>query len=105
MAFFACDRMGATIDAPSPPAMHDLLATLHGVVDPEHPDVSVTHESGWSISAFASGLIVLENVETGAGPWHMRDVPADRIVDYWGAIAEGRYDDLKPLPWRPGYGG
>jgi hypothetical protein len=66
--------------------------------------VSLTHESGWSLSAFPNGLIVFENVETGEGPWHLPDVSAERVVDYWAALAEGRHADLKALSWRVGYG-
>ena len=104
MSCFACDRRGATIESPASPVLQERLASLHGMSDPEHPEVSRTHESGGSLSAFPSGLIVFENVETGEGPWHLPNVSAERVVDYWAALAEGRHADLKTLSWRVGYG-
>lgn len=53
--------------------MGDLLRSLT-LADPEHPSVSLTHESGWAASVFGSGLVTLENVETGEGPWHTRPI-------------------------------
>jgi hypothetical protein len=70
MSYFAYDRMGNAIASPVEVAMRNLLGAF-AVQDPEHPDVSLNHESGWSASVFGNGLVVLENVETGEGPWHM----------------------------------
>ena len=103
MRYFARDRMGATIQSPGMDRMRNLLDSL-ATEDPEHPDVSLTHESGWCLAAFAGGLIVFENVETGDGPWHMRSVGADHILDYWRALADGHHERLLPLPWVDGYG-
>ena len=83
--------------------MRQLLGSLVAE-DPEHPDVSLSHESGWSLSAHHGGLIVFENVETGEGPWHMRSVPASRVLEYWRALAAGNHEALLSLAWADGYG-
>ena len=103
MSYFAYDRMGSTVPSPDANQRRRLLDSL-GREDPEHPDVSLTHESGWSISAFPSGLIVFENVETGEGPWHMRSVPAARTLELWDALAVGKHVELVSLPWVDGHG-
>jgi len=95
--------MGSTVPSPDANQRRRLLDSL-GREDPEHPDVSLTHESGWSISAFPSGLIVFENVETGEGPWHMRSVPAARTLELWDALAVGKHVELVSLPWVDGHG-
>jgi hypothetical protein len=46
-------------------ALDALILELGEPDDPEHPDVAVQHETGWTLSAFGSGLILWENVEDG----------------------------------------
>ena len=103
MSYFAYDQMGATISSPSESQMQQLLASLTSG-DLEHPDVSLTHESGWSISVFSTGLLVFENVESREGPWHMRDVTFSRAQEFWLMLAAGKLKELRSLPWAPGYG-
>jgi hypothetical protein len=76
----------------------------------EHPDIAVSHESGWTLSAFPSGLLVRENVEAdeddvneAAAPRHLRDVPRARLPELL-ALREqlnGRREAAEP----PGDGG
>ena len=66
MSYFAYDRMGNTVVSPDEAAMSALLGSL-AAPDPEHPDVSLSHESGWCASVFGSGLVILENVEPPEG--------------------------------------
>jgi len=103
MSCFAHNRSGATVSEPSTEEMTALLESLR-LPDSEHPDVSLTHESGWCISAFRSGLVCLENVETGDGPWHMRDLSFDSVLELWGKLAEGHIESLRSFTWLPGYG-
>jgi len=88
---------------PSRDQMRDLLASLK-ISDPEHPDVSVTHESGWCLSAYPSGLLVWENVEDGTQPKHMAAVPADQVLRMWLALAAGDIAWISRFEWRDGYG-
>lgn len=103
MTYHAYNRMGAAVVGPSEAAMKELLASLDPS-DAEHPDVSLTHESGWCVSIFASGLAVLENVESGEGPWHMEGVSSRTALDLWRQLASGEVEQLKGLRWVPGYG-
>jgi hypothetical protein len=104
MSCFAYMRSGASVREPSTEEMAALLESLR-LPDNEPPDVSLTHESGWCISAFGSGLVCLENVETGDGPWHMRGLSFESILELWQNLAGGHIESLRSLTWLPGYGG
>lgn len=54
----------------------------------EHPNASLTHQSGWSLGAFGSGLLVWENVEEGE-PRHMKDVRRSTVLRLWLALSGG----------------
>jgi hypothetical protein len=103
MAYSAHNRNGASIRNPSLAQMQVLLESLT-YCDPEHPDVGLKHESQWCLSAFGSGLLVFENVETGEGPWHMRGILRERVLELWQLLASGNVRELQLLPWEPGYG-
>jgi hypothetical protein len=104
MSYFAYDRMGSTVVSPSDAAMVELLTSLASPLDSEHPDVSLNHESGWSASVFGSGLVVLENVETGEGPWHMRLSAPENAIELWRLLATAHIEALRSKPWAAGYG-
>ena len=103
MSYFAYDRMGSTVVAPDEASMSELLASL-ATPDPEHPDVSLTHESEWCLSVFGSGLVVLENVETGEGPWHTRLHSPMDALELWRLLSSGHIAAIRSHPWVPGYG-
>ena len=101
--FFAYDQMGSIIRSPTEVQMEDLLLSL-ATGDPEHPDVGISHSSGWSLSAFPNGLVVFENVLTQELPRHMQPVPAAQTLKLWIELAAGNYQHLLTLPWAAGYG-
>ncbi len=107
MSFYISHRFGGDDPDPPPGALADLLAELdEDPDDEEHVSVSVVHESHWAISAFAGGLVALENVEDfEVAPRHMRGVERDEILVLFEALADGRLDDVFARPWKPGYGG
>ena len=81
----------------------ELLDELAAATD-EHPDVAAVHESGWSLSVFASGLIIWENVEEDSVPRHGRGLERASIVELLHALARGDIDTIERTDWRPGYG-
>ena len=103
MSYFAYDRMGSTVISPDEAAMSELLGSL-AAPDPEHPDVSLSHESGWCASVFGSGLVILENVETGEGPWHMRLTSPQHALELWRLLSGGYVAAVQSHHWVPGYG-
>jgi hypothetical protein len=97
-------RYGDSVSNPSVNDLQTALAELD-VTDPEHPDCWLENERGWALSAFGSGLIVLENVETNEGPWHMRGVSRQQILELWGLLSTEKLEELRQREWKPGYGG
>ena len=73
------------------------------VQDDEHPNVSVEHETAWSLGAFSAGLLVWENVEAGE-PRHMRNVSREDVIRLWCLLAPGDIDAINGEPWLDGYG-
>ena len=71
--------------------------------DQEHPDCWLSDEDGWALSAHQSGNVVLENAETGEGPWHMKKVNQDKIIELWQLLQAGGLDAIREQPWINGY--
>ncbi|PJN28112.1 hypothetical protein [Kitasatospora sp. CB02891] len=89
MSYFMYDVMGGTVDEPDPEAMRRVLDDLTNA-DDEHPDVSLSHESGWCLSAFRSGLLIWENTEDGSvAPVEMREVTREEILRLFRLLAAG----------------
>jgi hypothetical protein len=88
----------------TPDKISQLVAELDAYLDDEHPDVSVSHASGWTLSAFSSGLVVWENLDEDTTPRHLRDVTRDHLATLMTLCGEGQLDRLERLPWHNGYG-
>jgi hypothetical protein len=73
------------------------------VHDEEHPDASLTHESGWSLAAFGSGRLIWENLEEGE-PRHMVEVAREQMLRLWTTLACGDLATIEKEAWLPGYG-
>jgi hypothetical protein len=100
VAFSITHRNGAMQADPPFEAIDALLDELDGI-DDEHPDVAVSHDSGWAISAFASGRLIYENVED------LDQLPRQIVVDRRGArdllrvLAAGDLTRLEAAAWQP----
>jgi hypothetical protein len=105
MVFHARGRWGGDEPDPSVERLRTLLQDLDTQIeDIEHPDVSLTHETEWCLSAFPSGLLVWENLEAGdINPRHMKAVPRDKVLALWLTLAEGDVAAVEAQPWLPGY--
>jgi len=100
MAFSITHRNGAMQADPPIEAIEALLEELDGI-DDEHPDVAISHDSGWTLSAFASGRLIYENVEDlDQLP---RQILIDRRVarDLFRVLAEGDLNRLEGEAWQP----
>ena len=103
MAFHITHRNGAMEHDPPVSSFVELLREVNAPPrDPEHPDVSVTHESEWCISVFREGYATFENLESG-GERHMRGLSEKKILELWGLLAQGDIQAIESEPWRPGY--
>ena len=59
MSFTVTHRTGETESNPPLTRLRELVSQLD-LEDAEHPDVAVSHDSGWTLSAFPDGLVVWE---------------------------------------------
>lgn len=100
MSYFMYDVMGGTVDEPDPEMMGQVLDGLADA-DDEHPDVSLSHESGWCLSAFRGGLLLWENTEDDSlTPGQMRGVAREEMLRLFGLLATGDTASIETLPWQ-----
>ncbi|MEQ1698763.1 MAG: hypothetical protein ABMA25_01575 [Ilumatobacteraceae bacterium] len=105
VSFHVTNRMGEDFDEPNAETVNRVLAELDEPVDEEHPDVSLTHQSEWSLGAFPSGLVIWENVADRHGsPQHLRGVSREKLRELWTALASGDIERVDAESWLPGYG-
>jgi hypothetical protein len=104
MSYFVQDRFGNKIFRPTEMQMEQLLASLDWGGDPTHPEVSLIHQSGWSISVYPGGGVILKNTTSGNDPWHMRSKSSAQILQLWALLAAGELDQLGKAGWSPGAG-
>lgn len=91
----------------SEPATLDALEALVEELDDahdEHPDVSVSDESEWTLSAYGEGLLVWENVAEDDEPRHMKGLSREDVLEHFRTLVQGDLDPIHALPWSPGYG-
>ncbi|MGH4036019.1 hypothetical protein ACQB60_44790 [Actinomycetota bacterium Odt1-20B] len=100
MSYFMRDLMGGAVDEPDPAMMKRVLSSL-AEADDEHPDVSLTHESGWCLSAFHGGLVIWEHPEDGSvAPREIREVALEEVLRLFGLLAVGDIASIEALPWK-----
>jgi hypothetical protein len=103
MSFWITHVSGAMDEDPPTTALATLVAELENA-DDEHPDVAVSHESGWTLSAFANGSVVWVNVEEDeVNPRHLDGVDRDQLVAMFETLATGDLSSIEAYPWVPGY--
>ena len=100
MAFHVTTRWGRDEPDPTLARLREILTQLDAD-DPEHPSVSLTHETEWSLGAYPCGLLVWENLEAGE-PRHMNGVSRERVLELWVQLSHGRIADIEAEPWLPG---
>ena len=103
MNYHVNTRYGGSEPMPSVARMREVLAELDGEDDDEHPDVSLTHETEWTLSAFPDGLLIWENAEEDVAR-HMLHVSRSKVHELWITLSEGKIDAIENEPWIQGYG-
>lgn len=101
MSYSALTRWGDTIDKPNDAEMDRLLDSLV-MDDDQNPDVSLTHESGWTLSVFDGGLVVWQNRDTGDDPVHMTNLSRQQVLSLWHNLARGETESLQAHAWQEG---
>ena len=103
MAYWINHLMGNAEIDPALESLTSLFDELDGA-DEENTDVSLTHETEWSISAFSSGLVVFENVAGEGDPMHMKNVSKEKVIGLWSLLAQGELVKINEENWLVGYG-
>src|SRR5262245_3959098 len=90
---------------PENPTEDDLRAALEELATPdaEHPDCWLTDENGWTVSAFESGNVVLENLESGEGPWHIPGQSSEAVLELRRLLQAGQIETIRSRDWIGGY--
>lgn len=100
MTYVITHRSGS-MERDPPFAALDALVEELDQQDDEHPDISVSHESGWSLSAFPSGRLLYENVEDLAQQPRQIVVDRSALGDLLRALAMGDLQRLESEAWQP----
>ncbi|MEC4014771.1 hypothetical protein [Streptomyces sp. H27-D2] len=79
MSYFMNDIRGESVNAPNEAQIREILSALQGA-DGEHADVSLVHESGWSLSVYPEKVLIWENVEYPSAP------PREFSLESWQEI-------------------
>jgi len=91
------------LDGSSDPAGIDDLAALLTELDDandEQSEVAAGDPYGWSVSAFASGTVVLDHAARPHEPQRVRyDVPRDEMLVIFTEVASGAVDTALARPW------
>jgi hypothetical protein len=95
-------RWGGSGQNPTEDELRAALAEL-ATRDDEHPDCWLSSDDGWTITASQDGKVTLENVETGEGPWHMRNQTHEAVLALWGLLQAGELERIQELAWLEGY--
>ena len=100
MAWFMYDVTGEAVDEPDAETVRQVLDGLDSA-DAEHPDVSLTHESGWCLSAFADGSLVWENTadDGTTAPVELRGTGRADVLRLFGLLVTGVIPAIRRLPW------
>jgi hypothetical protein len=101
MKYHVVTRWGSSEDQPNENRMREILEELEQS-DPEHPDTWLTHEDGWTLSIYESGLVIWENMESPNEPRHQVCVSREKALDLWLKLSRGEVTAIHREPWRPG---
>ena len=96
-------RWGASVENPTEPQLRAAIDGLNRA-DAEYDDCWLLDDAGWSISALQGGSVILENTETGEGPWHLPHASADEILEMWHELQAGNIEAIRNRGWRTGEG-
>jgi hypothetical protein len=97
---FSITHVYGEMEASPPVAALAALVDELATADDEHPDVAVSHESGWTLSAFPSGLVVWENVEDEVDTSrHLDGVDRQQLVRMFEMLAAGDLSSIEAYPW------
>jgi hypothetical protein len=101
MSCFLERRWGGSTEDPTVDQMRSALDELE-TDDDEHPDTWLTHDSGWTLTAYQTGVLIWGNDEEKVGLRHLPEVPRARILELWQLLARGDIAAVEREGWLAG---
>lgn len=99
MSYFMNDLMGETIDDPGEAQIREVPNELQHA-DEENPDVSLQHESGWSLSIFSDKTLLWENVEdSSVSPREARMNDWETVMSVLMMLSRGDIGGVSEIDW------
>jgi pyruvate formate-lyase activating enzyme-like uncharacterized protein len=107
MSYVVTHRMGWDERDPPLSTLHELLDELSEHEDDiEHGSVAISHEGGAALEVYRDGGVVFTaDLEAKVvEQFHIPLGTLDRqaLIEAMSNLAEGRLDEVRALPWRPG---
>jgi hypothetical protein len=99
MAYHSTDVNGVTLINPDKRAMREIICSVFDADDSDYPDVSLMHESGWTLVYSDTKTLLLENAEKEDGIRFMREVSPADTLKYWVLLSQGKIKSLLSLQW------
>lgn len=90
-------RDGVSWTNPDTARFIDALSQLDDPLG-DQPAVSLTHHSGWSLTAFPTGRLIL--LQADQPPRHLRGAARELVAGLWASLAVGDLDTIEAQPWR-----
>lgn len=97
VSYFMTDPQGASIDRPDDGTIREILTALRSeaATEEEPSDVTLVHESGWSLSVFADRSVMWEDVQTPAtSPYEVTFGTWEAILEVLRTLARGDVQDV-----------
>lgn len=102
VSYFMNNAMGESVDEPDEAKIRAIVAELQNA-DNEHFDVSLVHESGWSLSVYPDRSLVWENVNDEAvQPSELTLEAWSDVIDALLKLSRGEVSAVQSLGWREG---
>jgi hypothetical protein len=73
----------------------DLIRELDDLADAEHPDVALSDETGWPLSAFPDGRVLCHDVEGDDPPLQLFGVGRGEVVRLLEALTRGDFSAIE----------
>ena len=101
MSYVVESRWADSEEDPSPARLKQIIASLDDE-HPEHENPSLTHDTGWTLTAEPNGLLFWANETLSEAPRYLRNVSRAEVLRLWNALAAGELETVHAELWVSG---
>lgn len=100
---YSTNHYGVSEWRPDRQRLHELLLELDDADDAEHPDLSVTHSSGWVLTYTQTRNLLIEHLDRPdpRGPLILRKVSHEQALLIFMRLAASNLDGVLREDWQP----